>query len=72
LKGKASRALLLTTGDAAMNDYLEIFSNVVLIATLQPRSRERYYPPQRTDEIGLGRSRLFKTTRRRFEIPERT
>ena len=25
-----------------MNDYLEIFSDVVLLATFQPRQRERY------------------------------
>ena len=27
-----------------MNDYLDIFSDVVLLATFQPRQRERYLP----------------------------
>lgn len=54
-----------------MNDYLEIFSDVVLIATLQPRSRERYHPTQRPSETGFGRPRLFETPGRRPQASER-
>lgn len=38
-----------------MNDYLNIFSEVVLLATFQPRQRERYSPPHPGE---AGRSRL--------------
>ena len=34
-----------------MNDYLEIFSDVVLLATFQPRWRERYSSAPRLGEV---------------------
>jgi hypothetical protein len=37
-----------------MNDYLDIFSDVVLLATFQPRQRERY-SPSRPGEAALNR-----------------
>ena len=42
-----------------MKDYLEIFSDVVLLATFQPRWRERFPSQRRIDEAG--RSRLHAT-----------
>jgi hypothetical protein len=38
-----------------MNDYLEIFSDVVLLATFQPRYRERFSPQPRIDDMGRSR-----------------
>lgn len=42
-----------------MNDYLEIFSDVVLLATFQPRFQERFAPQPRTGDAS--RSRLHAT-----------
>jgi hypothetical protein len=44
-----------------MNDYLDIFSEVVLLATFQPRSRERYSPP-RPGEAGRSRPRAISAS----------
>ena len=54
-----------------MKDYLEIFSDVVLLATFQPRWRERFSQHPRLDDAG--RSRLHATIApgRRFETPKR-
>jgi hypothetical protein len=40
-----------------MNDYLEIFSDVVLLATFQPRFKERFSPQPRLNEAGRSRPR---------------
>ena len=40
-----------------MNDYLEIFSEVVLLATFQPRWRERHSSAPRLGEVGRDRTR---------------
>lgn len=42
-----------------MHDYLEIFGDVVRLATFQPRFRERFAPQPQTDDAG--RSRLRAT-----------
>lgn len=50
-----------------MNDYFEIFSDVVRIATLQPRLRERY-SAQRLDEVSRSRPRaVTASSQQRFE-----
>ena len=54
-----------------MNDYLEIFSDVVLLATFQPRWRERHSSAPRLGEISRERPRAGTAPGRRFEIPER-
>lgn len=54
-----------------MNDYLEIFSDVVLLATFQPRWRERHSSGPRLGEISRERPRAGTAPGRRFEIPER-
>jgi len=54
-----------------MNDYLEIFSDVVLLATFQPRWRERHSSAPRLGEAGRERPRADTTLGRRFEVPER-
>jgi hypothetical protein len=51
-----------------MNDYLEIFSDVVLLATFQPRWRERYSPAPRVGELSQDRIREpIASADRRFE-----
>lgn len=51
-----------------MNDYLEIFSEVVLIATFQPRPRERYSSAPRLGEFSRDRIRApIASADRRFE-----
>ena len=40
-----------------MNDYLEIFSDVVLLATFQPMWRERYSSAPRLGEVSRDRPR---------------
>jgi hypothetical protein len=40
-----------------MNDYLGIVSDVVLLATFQPRLRERYPMQPRIEETGRSRPR---------------
>jgi len=55
-----------------MNDYLEIFSDVVLLATFQPRGRERYPSGARTSESVGDRPRALSTLDRRSEGPVRT
>ena len=54
-----------------MNDYLEIFSDVVLLATFQPRRRERYSSAPRLDESGRSRPRAAIVSDRRFDDLER-
>lgn len=54
-----------------MNDYLNIFSDVVLIATFQPRQRERYSSAPRLGELSRDRPRMDAALGRRFEIPGR-
>jgi len=54
-----------------MNDYLEIFSEVVLLATFQPRQRERHSAAPRLGEPGWNRPRAVSASSRRFEVPER-
>jgi len=45
-----------------MNDYLEIFCDVVLLATFQPRSRERC-SPLRSGDAGRSRPRATSSER---------
>jgi hypothetical protein len=54
-----------------MNDYLEIFSDVVLLATFQPRRRERYSSQPRLEESGRSRLRVAIVSDRRFDDLER-
>jgi hypothetical protein len=54
-----------------MNDYLNIFSDVVLLATFQPRWRERHSSAPRLGEISRDRTRAEIALNRRFDIPER-
>ena len=54
-----------------MNDYLEIFSDVVLLATFQPRWRERFSMQPRIDDTGRSRPRATIVSHRPFEMPER-
>jgi hypothetical protein len=54
-----------------MNDYLNIFSDVVLLATFQPRQRERHSSAPRLGELSRERPRTDTALGRRFEIPER-
>ena len=54
-----------------MNDYLEIFSDVVLLATFQPRQRERYLSQPRLEEFGRSRLRVAIVSDRRFDDQER-
>jgi len=54
-----------------MNDYLDIFSDVVLLATFQPRFRERFSPTPRIDETGRSRPRAAFAWDRRTDIPVR-
>ena len=49
-----------------MNGYLEIFNDVVLLATFQFGSRER------VGESGRSRPRVVTALRRHIEGPERT
>lgn len=53
-----------------MNGFLEIFSDVILLATFQARHRERQPSTPRIDEAGLSRPRSV-TAGRRFDVPER-
>jgi hypothetical protein len=51
-----------------MKDYLEIFSDVVLLATFQPRWRERSSSAARLGEFGQERNREpIASADRRFE-----
>jgi hypothetical protein len=51
-----------------MKDYLEIFSEVVLLATFQPRHRERSSSVPRLGEFGQERNRApIASADRRFE-----
>jgi len=54
-----------------MNDYLEILSDVVLLATFQPRQRERYSSQPRFEESGRSRPRVAIVSDRRFDDLER-
>jgi hypothetical protein len=54
-----------------MNDYLEIFSDVVLLATFQPRWRERHSSAPRFGEFSQDRPKADTALGRRFEVPER-
>lgn len=45
-----------------MNDYLEILGDVVLLATFQPRFRERFSSQPRLDEVGRSRPRAASAT----------
>ena len=54
-----------------MNDYLEIFRDVVLLATFQPRRLERYSSAPRLDEVGRNRPWAMVASERRFRVPER-
>lgn len=54
-----------------MNDYLEILGDVVLLATFQPRWRERFSSDPRIDEAGRSRPRAAFASNRRFGVPER-
>ena len=54
-----------------MNDYLEIFNDVVLLATFQPRWRERHSLAPRLGEADRDRPRASTALGRRFEAPER-
>ncbi|MEW9836840.1 hypothetical protein [Mesorhizobium marinum] len=49
-----------------MNDYLEIFSDVVLLATFQPRHRERHPSPPAIDGSARDRQRTVTAADRRF------
>jgi len=53
-----------------MNDYLEIFSEVVLLATFQPRWRAHSAAP-RLGEPGRNRPRAVSASSRRSEVPAR-
>ena len=55
-----------------MNGYLEIFNDVVLLATLQFGSRERVDPMRRLGASGRSRPRIATARRRHVEGPERT
>lgn len=54
-----------------MNDYLEIFSDVVLLATFQPRWRERFSSQPRIDDAGRSRPRATFAPDRRLGVPRR-
>jgi hypothetical protein len=54
-----------------MNDYLEIFSDVVLLVTFQPRQRELYSSVQRLGEFSRDRPRATFASDRRFGVPDR-
>lgn len=54
-----------------MNDYLDILSDVVLLATFQPRARERIDPSHRLGTSRSSRTLFLKTSGRRMEFPER-
>ena len=55
-----------------MKDYLEIFSDVVLLATFQPRWRERHSSAPRLGEVSQDRIRVpAPSADRRFEGPTR-
>lgn len=54
-----------------MNDYLEIFSDVVLLATFQPRFRERFSPQPRVEAAGRSRPWAPFASDRRTEMPVR-
>ena len=54
-----------------MNDYLNIFSDVVLLATFQPRWRERSSSALRLGEVSRDRPRAGTALGRSFEVPER-
>ena len=54
-----------------MNDYLEIFSDVVLLATFQPRWSERIDPIRRLGESSRSRPKLVTASGRHVEGPER-
>jgi hypothetical protein len=54
-----------------MNDYLEIFSDVVLLATFQPRHRERCPAASIIKETVRDRPRAITASERRFEGPVR-
>ena len=53
-----------------MNDYLEIFSDAVLLATFQPRRRERYSSQPRLEESGHSRPRVAIVSDRRLDDQE--
>ena len=54
-----------------MNDYLDIFSDVVLLATFQPRWRERHSSTSLTNENVRDRPRAITPSDRRFDGPAR-
>ena len=54
-----------------MNDYLEIFSDVVLLATFQPRWCERFSSQSRIDDAGRSRPRATFAPDRRLGVPQR-
>jgi len=54
-----------------MNDYLEIFSDVVLLATFQPRRRGRFSSAMGLGEEARNRPRAMVLSDRRFDVPER-
>jgi hypothetical protein len=54
-----------------MNEYLDIFNDVIRLATLQPRWRERHALAPRIAEPSRDRPRAGAALGRRFEVPER-
>lgn len=54
-----------------MNAYLEIFNDVVLLATFQPRLRERYPVTWLASETVRARPRATTAPKRRVEGPMR-